>query len=231
MRLTSATRFSSHNYREHSHFFGPTNHRVIALRIYRSFPDTDCYIPTLFVTRSRWLPTHPLVNLFASPQKISTNAPNPVLPPHARRPDPESAEGLPQGRRLERDRRRGPERRVRPRQPRAVGRGPVRQEDDRHRAPGAGAAAVLLPVGAGDPGRVPGPRRGGVVHGADRTVLPRAGIDRVVLQATGDSRGFYDKLRYQADPLAAGFLKKDIKPLLRKPAFPFARSTPGVRPG
>lgn len=57
------------------------------------------------------------------------------------------------------------------------------------------------------------------------------GIDRVVLQATGDSRGFYDKLRYQADPLAAGFLKKDIKPLLRKPAFPFARSTPGVRPG
>lgn len=57
------------------------------------------------------------------------------------------------------------------------------------------------------------------------------GIDRVVLQANGDSRGFYDKLRYQADPVAAGFLKKDINPLLRKPAFPFARGNPGVRPG
>jgi GNAT superfamily N-acetyltransferase len=64
----------------------------------------------------------------------------------------------------------------------------------------------------------------------ERFCLAR-GIDRVVLQATDDSRGFYDKLRYQADPVAAGFLKKDINPLLRKPAFPFARSAPGVRPG
>jgi ribosomal protein S18 acetylase RimI-like enzyme len=57
------------------------------------------------------------------------------------------------------------------------------------------------------------------------------GIDRVVLQANDDARGFYDKLRYQADPVAPGFLKKDINPLLRKPAFPFARSVPGARPG
>ena len=64
----------------------------------------------------------------------------------------------------------------------------------------------------------------------ERFCLAR-GIDRVVLQATDDSRGFYDKLRYQADPVATGFLKKDINPLLRKPAFPFARSAPGVRPG
>jgi hypothetical protein len=52
-----------------------------------------------------------------------------------------------------------------------------------------------------------------------------------VLQANDDSRGFYDKLRYQPDPVAAGFLKKDINPLQRKPAFPFARSAPGLRPG
>lgn len=57
------------------------------------------------------------------------------------------------------------------------------------------------------------------------------GIGRVVLQADDASRGFYDKLRFVADPLAAGFLKKDINPLLRKPAFPFARANPGVRPG
>jgi len=64
----------------------------------------------------------------------------------------------------------------------------------------------------------------------ERFCLAR-GIDRVVLQANDDARGFYDKLRYVADPLAAGFLKKDINPLLRKPAFPFARGVPGVRPG
>jgi GNAT superfamily N-acetyltransferase len=57
------------------------------------------------------------------------------------------------------------------------------------------------------------------------------GIDRIVLQPNDESRGFYEKLRYAADPLAAGFLKKDINPLLRKPALPFARSNPGARPG
>lgn len=64
----------------------------------------------------------------------------------------------------------------------------------------------------------------------ERFCLAR-GIGRVVLQAHGDARGFYDKLRFVADPLAAGFLKKDIDPLRRKPAFPFARANPGVRPG
>jgi len=57
------------------------------------------------------------------------------------------------------------------------------------------------------------------------------GIGRIVLQPNDAARAFYDKLRYTADPLVAGFLKKDINPLLRKPAFPFARSVPGVRPG
>ena len=64
----------------------------------------------------------------------------------------------------------------------------------------------------------------------ERFCLAR-GVDRVVLQASDDSRGFYDKMRYQADPLAAGFLKKDINPLLRKPALPFAQRAPGTRPG
>jgi GNAT superfamily N-acetyltransferase len=57
------------------------------------------------------------------------------------------------------------------------------------------------------------------------------GIARVVLQAHDDSRGFYEKLRFEADPVAAGFLKKDIHPLLRKPAFPFARGGVPGRPG
>jgi GNAT superfamily N-acetyltransferase len=57
----------------------------------------------------------------------------------------------------------------------------------------------------------------------ERFCLAR-GILRVVLQSRDDSRGFYEKLRFEADPVAAGFLKKDIPPLLRKPAFPFARS-------
>jgi hypothetical protein len=52
-----------------------------------------------------------------------------------------------------------------------------------------------------------------------------------VLQAHDDSRGFYEKLRFEADPVAAGFLKKDIHPLLRKPAFPFVRSGFPGRPG
>ena len=64
----------------------------------------------------------------------------------------------------------------------------------------------------------------------ERLCLAR-GIDRVVLQPNGDSRGFYDKLRFVTDPLADGFLKKDINPLLRKPAFPFARAALPVRPG
>jgi ribosomal protein S18 acetylase RimI-like enzyme len=48
-------------------------------------------------------------------------------------------------------------------------------------------------------------------------------IARVVLQARDESRGFYEKLRFMADPLVAGFLKKDIAPLARKPVFPLAR--------
>jgi hypothetical protein len=64
----------------------------------------------------------------------------------------------------------------------------------------------------------------------ERFCLAR-GIARVVLQSRDDSRGFYEKLRFEADPVAAGFLKKDIHPLLRKPAFPFARSSVPGRPG
>lgn len=47
-------------------------------------------------------------------------------------------------------------------------------------------------------------------------------IARVVLQARDDSRGFYEKLRFVADPRVAGFLKKELGPLLRKPALPLA---------
>jgi GNAT superfamily N-acetyltransferase len=57
----------------------------------------------------------------------------------------------------------------------------------------------------------------------ERLCLGR-GIVRVVLQARDDSRGFYEKLRFVADPIAAGFLKKDISPLMRKRAFPFAQT-------
>lgn len=64
----------------------------------------------------------------------------------------------------------------------------------------------------------------------ERFCLAR-GIARVVLQSRDDSRGFYEKLRFEADPVAAGFLKKDIPPLLRKPAFPFARGSVPGRPG
>ena len=64
----------------------------------------------------------------------------------------------------------------------------------------------------------------------ERFCLAR-GIARVVLQAHDDSRGFYEKLRFEADPVAAGFVKKDIHPLRRKPAFPFARGSVPGRPG
>lgn len=52
------------------------------------------------------------------------------------------------------------------------------------------------------------------------------GIARVVLQSRDDSRGFYEKLHFEADPVAAGFLKKELNPLLRKRAFPFADGRP-----
>jgi GNAT superfamily N-acetyltransferase len=57
----------------------------------------------------------------------------------------------------------------------------------------------------------------------ERLCLER-GVGRVVLQPHGDSDGFYARLRFEADPLVAGFLKKDIHPLQRKPALPFARN-------
>jgi len=57
------------------------------------------------------------------------------------------------------------------------------------------------------------------------------GIDRIVLQPNDAARGFYDRRRYVPDPLVAGFVRKDIHPPLRKPAFPFAGSRPGARPG
>lgn len=42
------------------------------------------------------------------------------------------------------------------------------------------------------------------------------GIPRVLLQPMADNRGFYEKLDFVADPLVAGFLKKDIRPLQRR---------------
>jgi GNAT superfamily N-acetyltransferase len=42
------------------------------------------------------------------------------------------------------------------------------------------------------------------------------GIPRVLLQPLGDNRGFYDKLDFVDDPLLAGFLKKEIRPLQRR---------------
>jgi GNAT superfamily N-acetyltransferase len=38
------------------------------------------------------------------------------------------------------------------------------------------------------------------------------GIPRVLLQPMADNRAFYEKLDFVADPLVAGFLKKDIRP-------------------
>jgi GNAT superfamily N-acetyltransferase len=46
------------------------------------------------------------------------------------------------------------------------------------------------------------------------------GIPRVLLQPMADNRAFYEKLDFIADPLVAGFLKKDIRPLQRRP-LPF----------
>ena len=43
------------------------------------------------------------------------------------------------------------------------------------------------------------------------------GIPRVLLQPLGDNRGFYEKLDFVDDPLIAGFLKKEIRPLQRRP--------------
>jgi GNAT superfamily N-acetyltransferase len=46
------------------------------------------------------------------------------------------------------------------------------------------------------------------------------GIPRVVLQALAPSRGFYEKLHFVDDPLAAGFLKKELNPLQRRAGLP-----------
>jgi GNAT superfamily N-acetyltransferase len=46
------------------------------------------------------------------------------------------------------------------------------------------------------------------------------GIPRVVLQPDGDTEAFYDKLHFVADPLAAGFLKKELGPV-RRSMLPF----------
>lgn len=46
------------------------------------------------------------------------------------------------------------------------------------------------------------------------------GIARVVLQALAPSRGFYEKLDFVDDPLAAGFLKKELNPLQRRVGVP-----------
>jgi GNAT superfamily N-acetyltransferase len=42
------------------------------------------------------------------------------------------------------------------------------------------------------------------------------GIPRVLLQPMADNRGFYEKLDFVADPLVAGFLKKEIRPRQRR---------------
>lgn len=42
------------------------------------------------------------------------------------------------------------------------------------------------------------------------------GIPRVLLQPMPDNRAFYEKLDFVADPLVAGFLKKEIRPLQRR---------------
>jgi GNAT superfamily N-acetyltransferase len=42
------------------------------------------------------------------------------------------------------------------------------------------------------------------------------GIPRVLLQPMENNRGFYEKLDFVADPLVAGFLKKDIRPQQRR---------------
>ncbi|WP_296945212.1 GNAT family N-acetyltransferase [uncultured Massilia sp.] len=42
------------------------------------------------------------------------------------------------------------------------------------------------------------------------------GIPRVLLQPTGGSAGFYEKLSFSADPHVAGFLKKELGPQRRR---------------
>jgi GNAT superfamily N-acetyltransferase len=42
------------------------------------------------------------------------------------------------------------------------------------------------------------------------------GVPRVLLRPLDGNRGFYEKLNFVADPLVAGFLKKEILPLRRK---------------
>jgi GNAT superfamily N-acetyltransferase len=46
------------------------------------------------------------------------------------------------------------------------------------------------------------------------------GIPRVLLQPMADNRAFYEKLDFVPDPLAAGFLKKEIS-AGRRPAWPW----------
>ena len=41
-------------------------------------------------------------------------------------------------------------------------------------------------------------------------------IPRVLLQPMAENRAFYEKLDFVADPLVAGFLKKEIRPLSRR---------------
>jgi GNAT superfamily N-acetyltransferase len=45
------------------------------------------------------------------------------------------------------------------------------------------------------------------------------GIPRVLLQPMDHNRAFYEKLDFVADPLIAGFLKKEIRP--RRRVLPF----------
>jgi GNAT superfamily N-acetyltransferase len=45
------------------------------------------------------------------------------------------------------------------------------------------------------------------------------GIPRVLLQPMDHNRGFYEKLDFVADPLVAGFLKKEIRPQRRMLPF------------
>jgi GNAT superfamily N-acetyltransferase len=42
------------------------------------------------------------------------------------------------------------------------------------------------------------------------------GIPRVLLQPKNDARAFYEKLDFVADPMVAGFMKKDIAPQRRR---------------
>lgn len=44
----------------------------------------------------------------------------------------------------------------------------------------------------------------------------QSGIRRLLLQAFGDTQGFYEKMHFVADPYVASFLKKEINPFQRK---------------